>query len=367
MTNAVAVKSADAQPPTDARSSVHPIPSVASRARLAEILAACAALRVAVIGDFSLDAYWYADMTRSELSREAPLFVRPVVRETYSPGGAANAAWNAAALGVGEVYALTVLGDDWRGALLRQVLEREGVRLDHTLFRPDCVTPMYGKVMLTAHGVQQEDARIDFINPCALTGEIEDALIAATAALLPRLDALIVADYNTQGMITPRVRAALNRLAVEHPRVVFVVDSRTRIAAFEGMVLKPNDIEAAAVLFPGEPAGAVTLERLAEAGRGWQRSNGKPIYITIGPRGCLVLWEGGAAHLPGVPVPPPIDTVGAGDTFISALASSLAAGASPAEAGAVANLAAAVTVAKLHITGTASPAEIVALYNARDS
>jgi bifunctional ADP-heptose synthase (sugar kinase/adenylyltransferase) len=61
--------------------------------------------------------YWYADMTRAQLSREAPLFNRPVVAETYSPGGAANVAWNLADLGVGEVHAITVLGADWRGSI----------------------------------------------------------------------------------------------------------------------------------------------------------------------------------------------------------------------------------------------------------
>ena len=47
-------------------------------------------LRVGVVGDFTLDGYWFADMTRSALSRETPLFPRPVVREHYSCGGAAN-------------------------------------------------------------------------------------------------------------------------------------------------------------------------------------------------------------------------------------------------------------------------------------
>ena len=36
--------------------------------------------RVGVIGDFCLDVYWLADMTRSELSRETPHFPLPVVQ-----------------------------------------------------------------------------------------------------------------------------------------------------------------------------------------------------------------------------------------------------------------------------------------------
>ena len=47
---------------------------------------------------------------------------------------------------------------------------------------------------------------------------------------------------------------------------------------------------------------------------------------------------------------------------MAALAAGLAAGASPLEAGALANLAAAVTVEKLNQTGTANPDEIRARY-----
>jgi sugar/nucleoside kinase (ribokinase family) len=61
-------------------------------------------------------------------------------------------------------------------------------------------------------------------------------------------------------------------------------------------------------------------------------------------------------------VRPPLDIVGAGDAFLAWLAAGLSAGAAPAEAGALANLAAAVTVEKLNQTGTASPDEILARY-----
>ena len=66
--------------------------------------------------------------------------------------------------------------------------------------------------------------------------------------------------------------------------------------------------------------------------------------------------------MPGVALAPPLDPVGAGDTFLSACSAALAAGAHPLQAAALANLAAAVSVRKLRITGTASPQEILGLY-----
>jgi rfaE bifunctional protein kinase chain/domain len=332
------------------------------RARLEQILAALPSRRIGIIGDFTLDAYWYADMVRAELSREAPLYNRPVVRESYSPGGAANVAWNVASLGAGEAYALTLFGEDWRGELLRGLLRREGVCLDHALLRPERITPCYAKVILTAHTLQQEDARLDFFNPARPGAEAEAELLRSLEALAPRLDALIVNDQLAEGLITPRVHQALLDLAAACPEMAFVVDSRSRIDRFPGMVLKPNDLEAARVLFPAEPPDAIPRDRLVEAAVRWQGEGGAPIYITIGSEGCLVFSGGEVVHVPGVPLQQPVDPVGAGDTFISALASCLAAGASPVEAGQVAVLASAVSVCKLHVTGTASPAEILAMH-----
>jgi len=339
-----------------------PISPTLTRARLEQILDALPARRVGIIGDFTLDAYWYADMARAELSREAPLYNRPVVRETYSPGGAANVAWNVASLGVGEPYALTLFGEDWRGDLLRAILRREGVCLDHALLRPERITPCYAKVILTAHSLQQEDARLDFFNPGRPDPEAEAELVASLDALAPQLDALIVNDQLADGLITPRVHQALLGLATARPEMVFVVDSRSRIDRFPSMTLKPNDLEAARARFPGEAPDSIPRDRLVEAAVRWQREQGRPIYITVGPEGCLVLSDDGAAHVPGVPLQPPLDPVGAGDTFISALAACLAAGASPVEAGQIAVLASAVSVCKLHVTGTASPAEILEMH-----
>jgi hypothetical protein len=151
-------------------------------------------------------------------------------------------------------------------------------------------------VILTAHAMQQEDARLDFFNPGRPGPEAEAELIASLELLALELDALIVNDQLAEGLITPRVHQALLDLAADRPEAKFVVDSRSRIDRFPGMALKPNDLEAARVLFPGEPPDAVPPERLVEAALRWQGEQGRPIYITIGPDGCLVLSDGAAVQ-----------------------------------------------------------------------
>jgi bifunctional ADP-heptose synthase (sugar kinase/adenylyltransferase) len=91
------------------------------RIRLEQIINKIKDLRIGVVGDFILDGYWYADMEQSQLSRETATFPRPITREMYSSGGAANAAWNLSALGAAGVVGFSVIGDDWRGNILRSL------------------------------------------------------------------------------------------------------------------------------------------------------------------------------------------------------------------------------------------------------
>jgi sugar/nucleoside kinase (ribokinase family) len=219
-------------------------------------------------------------------------------------------------------------------------------------------------VILTGYGNQQEDARVDFVNSQALPAAVLDALVEQVAGRLGELDAVIVADYQVVGVVPPRVGEALNRLAEANPRVIFAADSRDNIGQFRAMVVKPNDVEATCMWFPDCDLGAVAPEELIGAGMRAAAVTGRPVCITRGDKGALLCTASDSDVIPAIPVPPPIDTVGAGDTFLAALTTGLATGATPWEAGCLAALAAAVTIRKLRTTGTASPEEILEAYDA---
>ena len=335
-----------------------------SKDRLEDILNRCAIQTIGVVGDLGLDAYWYADMTRSFLSRETPRFPRPVMREAYSPGAGANVAQNLAALGVEQVIALSVLGDDWRGEILRHEMASRGITVDHVIVSPEWSTTTFIKPILLGYDAQQEDARLDFENANPLSPALEQRLIDLVTGQLPDLDALLVADQlDVNGIITDRVREALNELAAGYPDTYFVVDSRQNIGLFRHMVLKPNWIEATAAVDPDRDLRSREKDELTEIGEMLRQRSGRPIFITLSEDGVLIFSEGAHRHLPIAYVRPPLDPVGAGDTFIAALAASLAAGATPWEAGAIATLGTGVTVEKLGQTGTASPEEILDRYD----
>ena len=330
------------------------------RSRLLEILDSLKSLDVAVIGDFALDVYWYADMTRSELSRETPHYTRPIVRETYSPGASGNICCNVKDLGVKKVFAVTALGEDWRGQILKEKLRGNGILLDYVISSSERVTSTYIKPILCGWDSQQEDPRLDFINYNPLSENIESQLVENVQSVVSKVDVVIVEDQMTHnGIVTDNVRESLIHLAEENPEKVFVADSRERIGLFSNMVLKPNRIEAVKAVCPSRNPLEVKMDELINIGRKMQIRAKRPIYITLSEKGALLITESDHYHLPVAPTEPPIDPVGAGDTFIATIGTSLAGGASPVEAGIIANLAASIIIKKLNITGTASPKEIL--------
>src|SRR5512133_3535949 len=52
----------------------------------------------------------------------------------------------------------------------------------------------------------------------------------------------------------------------------------------------------------------------------------KPLFITRGSRGSLTIDESGISEIPGLMILSKVDTVGAGDSYLAGVASSLAAG-----------------------------------------
>ena len=335
-----------------------------SKERLQEILGHYADQRIGVVGDLALDAYWYADMTRAFLSRETPHFPRPVVREVFSPGAGANVANNLKMMGVGEVVVFSVLGEDWRGRILSNALTSSGIDLKQLIVSPQRSTSTYIKPILKGYDSQQEDARLDFENDKPLSFTLEDRLIDAIQRWLPELDAILITDQlEVNGIVTDRVREALNSLAAEHANTPFVVDSRQRIGLFHNMVLKPNCMEAMLAIAPNRDSYTVQHDELTQIGNTLSAQSSRPAFITLGEDGVLVCADGLHRYLPAAPVQPPLDLVGAGDAFVAALVATLAVEATPWEAGTVANLAAAVVVEKLNQTGTSSPDEILARYD----
>ena len=312
--------------------------------------------RVGLIGDLCLDMYWVADMKKSLLSRETPHYPLPVVQERYAPGGAGNVACNMAALKPGKLQALGVVGQDWRGQLLLKALQEQGVGTDRIITAPDRVTNTYIKPLRSGiSDVVYEDPRLDFENYSPLSRNTEMDLLEALEQTAAEVDVLCVSDQMEFGCITPKIRRYLCALGKQGLPVL--VDSRSRGGEYSNVILKPNEVEAAAIL--GEEIQ--TVEDGHRLCKELSRKTHTDAVITLGGRGSVLCVAGNTVHCPAQPVEPPLDFCGAGDTFLSGLGVFLAAGASLQQAAEAATLCSAVTVKKLHTTGTATAQEILAL------
>jgi len=329
--------------------------------RFLEILDGFSAVRLAVFGDFFLDKYLVIDPALSEPSLETGLDAFQVVNIRHSPGAAGTVTSNLAALQVGAIHAVGAIGDDGQGYELRQGLQRRGVDMAHLLVLDEVFTPTYTKPMvIQPDGSEQESNRLDLKNRRPLSEAVQERLLAELEAVLPEVQAVIIADQVEEeqlGVVTPFVRERLAALAAAHEEVIFFADSRAHIAEFRNITIKPNAREAELAL-----GVASDRERLGEVGQELARRNGRPVYITLGPDGMMACRADTATHVPGIPVAGPLDICGAGDSATAGIVSALCAGATVEEAALFGNLVASITVQQIGTTGTASPDEVLQRY-----
>lgn len=328
---------------------------IRGKAGLTGILEGISRARIGLIGDLCLDMYMDVDMRLSELSREVPNYTLPVVGERVSPGGAGNVAANVAALKPKALRVLGVLGQDWRGGLLKEALRARGVPTDGLIVSPRATTNAYIKPVRRGYSdLLYESPRLDYENREALSAGDEAALMEALERAAQEVDVLCVCDQLKNGCVTGRIRRRVCELARDGLRVI--VDSRDRIGEYRDVIVKPNEMEAMRAL---NLNGAVTPERMAQAALALSERSGRPALITLGENGCLAAEDGRVAHIPARRVSGPTDICGAGDSFLAALACALGGGADIRAAAALGNLGASVTIAKLGETGTASRAELM--------
>ena len=315
-------------------------------ALIEQILSRLPALQIGILGDLFLDRYLDIDAGLTEPSLETGLDAYQVVRVRSQPGAAGTVINNLAALGVGRILPVAIVGDDGEGYELREALrEMPAVDATNIMSRANRRTPTYTKPMLmTAGKPARELNRLDIKNRTPTPAEAETAILRALETAWPRAHAWIILDQVSEadcGVVTGRVRDRLSQLAGADPGRFVLADSREQIRKFRGVCVKPNEREA-------QDVDAI------------RRQSGRAVFLTRGETGMRLYDPGSAAPLdiPGYPVGGPTDTVGAGDSVSAGIASAVAAGATLAQAAAFGNLVASITVQQLGTTGTASPVQV---------
>jgi rfaE bifunctional protein kinase chain/domain len=327
--------------------------------RVKEILEKIKSVRVAVYGDFCLDAYWILSPKGGEISVETSLQSQGVKKHYYTLGGASNIVANLAALEPAHIRPIGTIGNDIFGREITSQLNALGVDTNAiTTQKENFDTVTFAKRYLD----DAEQPRIDFGFFNKRSKETDDVLIKNLRAALKECDVLIF-NQQVPGSITNAdfIQRA-NDLFREFNDSIVLLDSRHYSEKFNNVYRKTNDIEAARLNgIDISAADVITCEDAEKYAAALFEKSRKPVFVTQGAGGILVADSQGLAQLPAVRISNKIDTVGAGDTTISAIALCLGANLAPAEAAEFANLAAAVTIQKLFKTGTASPNEILKL------
>jgi rfaE bifunctional protein kinase chain/domain len=328
-------------------------------ARIREILASINKVKVAVYGDFCLDAYWLLDPRGSERSVETGLQAHAVGRHYYSPGGASNVVANLAALQPAAIQVIGVIGDDIFGRELRRQLHELSVDTSFLVIQQEHYdTVTFGKPYLEGSELQRMD--FGFFNQRSIA--TDNSLLAGIRSALQNADALIVNQQVPGSISNQSFIEQANALFEEYNDKVVLLDTRHYGPYFKNISRKTNDLEAASLNgLNVEPGDVVTLKDARCFAENLYLRFHKPVFLTRGRLGIITVDVDGVHEIPGIQLLKKLDPVGAGDSVTSALALCLGAGIPPAEAAQFANFAAAVTVQKLFTTGTASGEEIVAI------
>ncbi|NOH48908.1 bifunctional D-glycero-beta-D-manno-heptose-7-phosphate kinase/D-glycero-beta-D-manno-heptose 1-phosphate adenylyltransferase HldE [Vibrio rotiferianus] len=306
---------------------------------------------VLIIGDVMLDRYWHGPTGR--ISPEAPVPVVKVENNEERPGGAANVAMNIASLG-GHAHIVGLTGMDEPAKVLTETLNSLKVKCDFVAL-PEY--PTITKLRVMSRG--QQLIRLDFEDKFENTDP--EPVLSRMETALPAVKAVIMSDY-AKGSLE-HVQAYIQKArAANIP--VFIDPKGADFERYRGAtLLTPNMKEFEDVVGKVKSEQELVEKALALV----EEFDFEALLVTRSENGMTLIRRGQEPfHLP-TQAKEVYDVTGAGDTVISVLAASVAAGKSFEEACALANAAAGVVVGKLG-TSTLSEIELAeAIHGSQDT
>lgn len=314
--------------------------------RLCAITAGFKGRKIAVFGDMMLDRYVKGTVRR--ISPEAPVPIVRVTSESTVCGGSANVAVNIASLGATPVL-ISVTGKDAAAEEFRALLSKSGVS-PASLVRDENFPTIEKTRVIAEH---QQVVRFDRETPASMSHAARKAALGALEnALKAGCQAVILSDYG-KGLLEPGTIRTAIAMALKKKIPVFVDPKVEHFQLYRGVSgITPNTMEAFGGMRLTQRDGQEETEKLGRAILA--RLACRSLLITQGEHGMTLFNRAGKSlrttHIP-TRAREVFDVTGAGDTVISTLALTWAAGATPEEAAAAANFAAGIVVAKL---GTAS-------------
>ena len=271
-------------------------------------------MKVLIVGDAMIDAYMWGKIERQ--SPEAPVPVVEIEKHENRLGGAGNVARNIRSLGANPILC-SVLGDDYNGKHLKELLEKEDLSTNGILIESGRKTTIKTRVISeNKHQLRIDEEQVNYI-------ELEKAFLDLVYSNLLDTDVIILQDYN-KGVLTPFVIESIIQKA-NKINIPTIIDPKTKnFRSYKNCdIFKPNlkEIKTGYNMNFDENTmseiSSVTKDLL-------QMINAKGILLTLSEKGVCMQTTDNFTHIKAEKRNI-IDVSGAGDTVISTAALCLAA------------------------------------------
>ncbi|EAU01319.1 D-glycero-beta-D-manno-heptose-7-phosphate kinase [Campylobacter curvus] len=307
-------------------------------------------VEILVVGDLMLDHYIWGSCDR--ISPEAPVQVVKIAKETHRLGGAGNVVQNLLALGA-KVSVASVVGDDEVGLRIKNMLSELGAGGGLILSEKGRESSIKSRVMAS----HQQVVRID--KESAVKINLESELVQKVTENLKNFSVVLLSDYG-KGVLSDKVCRDIINECVRLDIPVLIDPKGNDYSKYKNAtLLTPNRKEAS------EATGIAiknTIDLRAAIMKLKNELNLKYSIVTLSEEG-IALFDKELEIFPAE-AKEVFDVTGAGDTVLATLGFMLASKKDIKEAIKMANLAAAVVVAKIG-SATANFGEIEELLRSR--
>jgi len=311
-----------------------------SKKDVTEIIRNFSNFHITVIGDIIADEYIYGKLSR--ISREAPVLILKYENSNVVPGGGGNAAVNISALG-GKCSLIGFLGNDDYAKKVKTKLEEYGIDTGGIILKKGNSIIKTRVLAGGSHTTKQQLLRIDKEEKIKCTGSEEKKVVQFVGKSINKTDGILFSDYGL-GAITGGIRNSVIEQGNSHS-VIIGVDSRYELMNYKNVTIAtPNEWE----LKEAFSINNITQDGIIKYGNELKNNiNSRNLIVTQGSSGMTLFdSENNTFQLPVIGSDEVADVTGCGDTVISTLMLSLAAGADLMNSGRIANHAGAVAVTK---------------------
>lgn len=324
--------------------------------QLNQLLADLTKVRVGVVGDFCLDIYWEVLQNESQISVETLKMIQQVSSQKCALGGAGNIAMNLKKMGVNNVHLFGIIGNDLYGREMYQLMKASGL-ITNGIFtqNENWLTNVYIKPIVN----QMEQNRYDLGSHNIAQEMILGLLLNEIESSLSELDIVIINQQLIFGIHTEVFRKKINIL-IQSSKIPFIVDSRNFSCDFNSSIRKMNEFELFSIFNPNlKPHDEIYEDELKVACLKLFELTNSQLIVTRGNKKSYVVNHNCITEVPNQNVIGPIDTVGAGDSFLAGFASVFGCIHNPVLAVEMGHKVAAITIKKIGETGFATPSEIL--------